>query len=228
MDYVEEDSMIDKIQWCIFKFLCGEWIDDVCEVMVFWGEFNVWEEGFKINVMMVMVNYLDFGKAYNIWGKYLLVINIVLLCVCELIILCIVWLVQLEYEWYNYVGYVLNFGMSFEEIVVIKLGYDGWQWEGEDCVVFKSVDELVKINDLFDEIWVELGVFYDKCQMMDFVYFIGYYVMIGWVINVMCMLLEDYVDLIGWDFKIVLGKMLMLILKFGEFDDWVEKCGYED
>ena len=220
--------MIDKTLWRVPKLPRAEWTDDAREVMAFWGEPNAWEEGSKTNVMMVMANHPELGKAYNTWGKHLLVTNTVPLRARELIILRVAWLIQSQYEWHNHVGYALNLGMSLEEIAAIKLGHDGWEWQGEDRAVLKGVDELVQTHDLSDETWAELGAFYDRRQMMDFLHTIGHYVMIGWAINAMRMPLEEHADLIGWDLKTASGKTPTPTLKPGESDDWAEKRGYDN
>ena len=225
--------MTDKTLWRIPKLPRAEWTDDAREVFSFWGEPNSWEEGSQTNVMMVMANHPDLGKAYNTWGKHLLVTNTVPLRAREIIILRVAWLTQSQYEWHNHVGYALNLGMSLEEIAAIKQGAakkneGGWDWSDEDRAVIKGVDELIDTNDLSDETWAELSRFYDKRQMMDFLHTIGHYVMIAWSINAMRMPLEAHADLIGWDLKTASGKAPRATLKPGESDDWAEKRGYSE
>ena len=67
--------MTEKTQWRIPKLPRAEWTDASREVCAFWGEPNAWEEGSKTNIIMVMANNPDLGKASNAWGKHMLVTN---------------------------------------------------------------------------------------------------------------------------------------------------------
>lgn len=220
--------MTEQTEWRITKLPREEWTDDAREVFSFWGEPNSWEEGSQTNIMMVMANHPDLGKAYNVWGKHFLVTNTVPLRAREIIILRVGWLIKSEYEWHNHVGYALNLGMSLEEIAAIKQGVDGWDWSEEDRAVIQGTDELVKNHNLSDEAWAALSKFYDRKQMMDFIHTVGHYVMIGAAISAMRMPLEAHADKIDWDLKTASGKTPQPTLKPGESDDWAEKRGYDN
>jgi len=130
--------------WRIPKLPREEWTDEAREVFSFWGEPNAWEEGSKTNIMMVMANNPDLGKAYNVFGKHILVTNTVPLRERELVVMRVAWLVQSEYEWHNHVGYCLNLGMSLEEIAAIKDGADSaFPFSDFDRAVMRGCDELV-------------------------------------------------------------------------------------
>jgi 4-carboxymuconolactone decarboxylase len=220
--------MSEKTLWRIPKLPREEWTDDSREVQAFWGEPNAWEEGSKTNIIQVMANHPDLGKASNVWGKHLLVTNTVPLRAREILILRVAVLTDSEYEWHNHVGYALNLGMTLEEIAAIKLGADGWDWGEEDRAVLKAVDELIQTNDLADETWAELSRFYDKRQLMDFVFTVGHYVMTAWAIKAFRMPIEEHADKIGWDLKTESGRIPSATLKPGESDDWTEKRGYSE
>lgn len=220
--------MSDTKLWRIPKLPREEWTDDAREVFAFWGEPNAWEEGSKTNVMMVMAQHPDLGKANNVWGKHMLVTNTVPLRQREIMILRIGWRMKSEYEWHNHVGYALNLGMTLDEIAAIKLAPDEWEWSDEDGSVLRGVDELIDTNDLSDKAWAELSRFYDKRQLMDFVFTAGHYVMTAWTIKAFRMPIEEHADLIGWDLKTQSGRIPAATLKPGEADNWAEKRGYSD
>lgn len=205
-----------------------EWTDDTREVMAFWGEPNAWEEGSQANSIKLVANHPDLGKAFNVWGKHLLVTNAVPLRDRELIILRVAWLIKSLYEWHNHVGYALNLGMRIEEIAAVKGGVDGWNWSEQDRAVLKGVDELLETNDLSDATWAELSSFYDKRQMLDFVHTVGHYVMMGWALKATRLPLEDYADPIGWDLTTASGKTPRATQKPGESEDWAENRGYDN
>ncbi|MGR4864751.1 carboxymuconolactone decarboxylase family protein [Caulobacter sp. LARHSG274] len=204
----------------------AEWTDDAREVFAFWGEPNAWEEGSKTNVMMVMGNHPNLGKAYNVWGKHLLMSNTLPVRFLELIILRVAWRVKSAYEWHNHVGYGLNAGLTLEDIAAIRDYPEGGAWSKQDAIVLHAVDELIDSGTLSDATWETLTTFFDKRQMMDLVFSIGHYVMTSWVLSAMGVEIEGGADPIGFDLKTASGKTPGKTYKPGEAEDWVDTRGY--
>jgi 4-carboxymuconolactone decarboxylase len=204
----------------------AEWTDDAREVFAFWGEPNAWEEGSKTNVMMVMGNHPDLGKAYNIWGKHLLMSNTLSTRHLELIILRVAWLVKSAYEWHNHVGYGLNAGLTLADIVAIRDFPEGGAWSPDDAAILRSVGELIDNGMLSDESWQALGTFLDRRQQMDLVFSIGHYVMTSWALSSFGVGIEGGADPIGFDLKTASGKIPGKTYKPGETEDWTDTRGY--
>jgi 4-carboxymuconolactone decarboxylase len=204
----------------------AEWTDDAREVFAFWGEPNAWEEGSKTNVMMVMANHPDLGKAYNVWGKHLLMSNTLPARVLELIILRVAWRVKSAYEWHNHVGYGLNAGLTLEEIAAIRDYPQGGAWNAQDAIVLHAVDELIDDGTLGDATWETLGGFFDTRQKMDLIFSIGHYVMTSWVLSAMGVQIEGGADRIGFDLRTASGKIPGKTYKPGETEDWTDSRGY--
>lgn len=219
--------MSEKTMWRVPMLPREEWTDPAREVFSFWGEPNSWEEGSRTNIMMVMAQHPDLGKAYNTFGKHFLVTNTVPLRPRELIVMRVAWLLKSEYEWHNHVGYCLNLGMTLDEIAAIKDGAGAACWTEEDKAILTAVDELLAENDLSDATWAELGKFFNRQQIMDVVFTIGHYVMTSWAISAMRMPMEAHTDPIGWDLKTASGKTPVPTQKPGESEDWAEKRGYD-
>lgn len=183
-----------------------EWTDPAREVFAFWGEPNAWEQGSKTNVLMVMANHPNLGKAYNIWGKHLLIDNTVPNRARELIILRVAWRVKSEYEWHYHVGYGLNFGMTLEEIAAIRKGPEDAFWNAKDRAILRGIDELLDDGTISSKTWTDLSRQFDRLQMMDFVFTVGHYVMTSWALNALGVPLEDGVDKVGFNLKTASGK----------------------
>lgn len=202
-----------------------EWTDPAREVFSFWGEPNSWEEGSKTNCMMVMANHPDLGKAYNIWGKHLLMSNTLATRELELIILRVAWVVKSEYEWHNHVGYGLNAGLTLEDIASIREAPEAGNWNEQDLAVLQSVDELVEKGRISDATWTTLSKYFDRRQLMDLVFSIGHYVMTSWALSSFDVGLESP-DPIGFDLKTASGKTPSASWKPGETEDWTSTRGY--
>jgi 4-carboxymuconolactone decarboxylase len=204
----------------------AEWTDDAREVFAFWGEPNAWEEGSKTNIISVMGNHPDLGKAYNVWGKHLLMSNTLPVRVLELIILRVAWRVKSAYEWHNHVGYGLNAGLTLEDIAAIRDYPEGGDWSEQDAMVLRSVDELIESGTLSDPTWETLSGFFDKRQMMDLIFSIGHYVMTSWVLSAMGVQIEGGADQIGFDLRTASGRIPGKTYKPGEAENWTDTRGY--
>jgi 4-carboxymuconolactone decarboxylase len=204
----------------------AEWTDDAREVFAFWGEPNAWEEGSKTNIISVMGNHPDLGKAYNVWGKHLLMSNTLPVRVLELIILRVAWRVKSAYEWHNHVGYGLNAGLTLEDIAAIRDYPEGGDWSEQDAMVLRSVDELIESGTLSDPTWETLSGFFDKRQMMDLIFSIGHYVMTSWVLSAMGVQIEGGADQIGFDLRTASGRIPGKTYKPGEAENWTDTRGF--
>lgn len=203
-----------------------EWTDPARDVFSFWGEPGSRENGSKTNIMMVMANNPDLGKAYNIWGKHLLMTNTVPVRPREIIILRVAWNLKSGYEWHNHVGYGINAGLSLDEIAAIRVGSQAGNWNEEDRAVLDSVDEQMQLGRISDATWATLAKYYDRRQLMDLVFCIGHYVMTSWAISSFGVPIEKAADVVGFDLRTASGKIPGKTYKPGETEDWVSTRGY--
>lgn len=203
-----------------------EWTDDTREVFAFWGEPNAWEEGSKTNIINVMGNHPELGKAYNIWGKHLLMGNTLSSRILEIIILRVAVKAKSAYEWHNHVGYGMNAGLSLEEIEAIRDYPEGGKWSEVEKAVLDAVEELTTGGNLSDQTWDVLAGHFDTKQMMDLVFTIGHYVMTSWALSAFGVEIEGGADPIGFDLKTKSGRTPGKTYKPGEKDDWVDTRGY--
>ncbi len=203
-----------------------EWTDDTREVFAFWGEPNAWEEGSKTNIISVMGNHPELGKAFNIWGKHLLMGNTLPSRILEIIILRVAVKVNSAYEWHNHVGYGMNAGLSLEDIKAIRDYPEKGEWNEIEKAVLDAVEELTKGGNLTDQTWDALASHFDTKQMMDLVFTIGHYVMTSWALSAFGVEIEGGADPIGFDLKAKSGKTPGKTYKPGEKEEWIDTRGY--
>ncbi len=185
-----------------------EWTDAARDVFAFWGEPNAREEGSRTNMTMVLANHPPLAIAYNTFGKHLLLTSTIDVRPRELVVLRTAWLQKCEYEWHYHVGYALKAGLTMDEIAAIRDGWASPVWDGkdEDRAILRAVDELVETSRIGDETWEMLSRFYSRQQLMDLVFTIGNYVMLGWAVATFGIPVEPGVDPIGFDLKTRSGK----------------------
>lgn len=218
--------MSDNITPRITNLPREEWTEDARDVFSFWGEPGSRENGSKTNIMMVMANHPALGKAYNIWGKHLLMGNTLSTRFLELIILRVGWRVKSAYEWHNHVGYGINAGLTLEDIAAIRDFPQGGNWSEQDAAVLRAVDELMDQNNISDANWATLTKYFDTRQMMDLVFTVGHYVMTSWALSAFGVPIEGGADAIGFDLKTRSGKTPGATLKPGEAKNWTSTRGY--
>lgn len=185
-----------------------EWTDAARDVFAFWGEPNAREEGSRTNMTMVLANHPALALAYNTFGKHLLLNSTIAVRPRELVVLRAAWLQKCEYEWHYHVGYALSAGLTMGEIAAIRDGWRAPEWDGkdEDRAILRAVDELIDSSRLSDDTWDALSRHYSRQQLMDLVFTIGNYVMLGWAVATFGIPIEDGVDPIGFDLKTRSGK----------------------
>ena len=185
-----------------------EWTDEARAVFAFWGEPGAWENGSRTNMTMTMAQHPDLANAYHTFGKHLLLASTLPVRPRELVVLRTAWHLKCGYEWHYHVGYGLKAGLTIDEIAAVRDGPSAAIWQGkhEDRAVLVAVDELYRDSKLSDASWAELSRFYDRRQMMDLLFTIGNYVMLGWAAASMGVGVEDDVDMIGFDLKTRSGK----------------------
>lgn len=199
-----------------------QWTDAAREVFAFWGEPDAWEKGSRTNSQMVLANHPPLAMAFNNFGKHVLIENSAPAWARELVTLRIAWHMRSLYEWHYHVGYALNLGMTMEQIAAIGVGPDAGSWGELDAAVLRCVDELRDHSRVTDATWAILSANYSTPQLMDLIFTLGQYVMLGWGIAAFGVQLEGGVDPIGFDLKTRSGKSPGARFKPGEVEDWAD------
>lgn len=178
-----------------------EWTDEARHVFAYWGEPGAWENGSSKNLSMVLAQHPALANAYHTFGRHLLVDSKLPVRPRELVVLRSSWHLKAQYEWHYHVGYALTAGMSLEEVAAIRDGPESPVWDGKDAdrAVLAAVDGLYRDSAIADETWAVLAQHFDRHQLMDLVFTVGNYTMLGWAISAFRMPIEDDVDVIGFD-----------------------------
>lgn len=200
----------------------NQWTDAAREVFAYWGEPGAWENGSKTNMQMVLATHPPLAMAFNNFGRHILIDNTAPAWARELVTLRIAWHMPSLYEWHYHVGYALNLGMTLDQIAAVGTGPDAECWSELDAAVLRCVDELWESSRVTDATWATLAAHYTKPQLMDLIFTLGQYVMLGWAAAAFGIQLEDGVEPIGFDLKTPSGKPPRLRLKPGETDDWAD------
>jgi alkylhydroperoxidase family enzyme len=200
-----------------------QWTDAAREVFAFWGEPDAWQNGSRTNSQMVLAQHPPLAMAFNQFGKHVLIDNTAPAWARELVTLRIAWHMKSRYEWHYHVGYARNLGMTLEQIADIGVGPDAGSWSTVDAATLRCVDELWKHSRVTDATWAVLAHHFSTAQLMDLVFALGQYVMLGWALSAFGVQLENGVDPIGFDLKTASGRSPDVRFRPGETENWADE-----
>lgn len=187
--------------------------------MMFEG-LDVYENGFKFNVFLMLVCYFKLGMLFFKYSGWLLMMLMVDVVLREIVILWFVWFYCLFYEWVQYVELSLILGkidfvyvevykcgevlveqqgvLMLVYIEVVKCGVDDFIFIVLQVYVFCVVDQFKDIGYIEDVIWNGFVLVLFEKELIELIFIMGIYGMFVWVFNVVGMEFEEcqcgYVD----------------------------------
>ena len=110
----------------------------------------------------------------------------------ELVILRVSVHLRSWYEWASHVERALSCGVTIQEVNRVKSGAQGWS--EEDALLLEAVDQLIT-NQVIDMPTLSLlERQFDDAQIMDIVAIHGMYVILGCMINIWELQLDEHVE----------------------------------
>ncbi len=140
-------------------------------------------EGGVPRIFRTLVRHPKLLKRWMVFGNLVLAKSTLPPRERELLILRIGWLCKAEYEFGQHVRIGRSAGLSNEEIERIGAGPDAPGWSSADATLLRAVDELHSDAFISDATWQELAERYEVPQLMDLVFTVGQYNMLGMALN---------------------------------------------
>ena len=97
----------------------------------------------------------------------------------ELIIVRTGWVRRAEYEWSQHVRLARAVGISDEELDAVMEGPDAPVWGPFESAALRAVDEICAARYVSDATWHQLATELNRQQLMDLVFTIGAYDLLG-------------------------------------------------
>ena len=145
-------------------------------------------------IFRTLVRHPKLLKRWIVFGNHILAKSTLPPRERELLILRIGWLCKAEYEFGQHVRIGRSAGLSDEEIERIGVGPDAPGWSSADATLLRAVDELHADAFISDATWQELAQRYEVPQLMDVVFTVGQYNMLGMALNSLGVQPESPVD----------------------------------
>lgn len=148
-------------------------------------------DGPLLNIFRTLAHHPKLMKSWLVFGNHILGQNSLSARDRELAILRVGWLCQSEYEWAQHTAIALRVGISDEEIERVSRGPDAPGWTDREVALLTATDELVGDSFVQDSTWQTLVGFYDKQQLIDFVFTVGQYNLVSMALNTLGVQLEE-------------------------------------
>jgi 4-carboxymuconolactone decarboxylase len=152
------------------------------------------EVGAASNAAMAMAHYPKLAKSFYTLGRHILVESSLSDRLRELVTLRIGYRLKCGYEWYHHVRFAKRVGISGEEIEAVRKGPDAKVWSKADRLVLSLTDQLMDTSNVDDKTWEGLNKLLNKQQVMDLVFTVGMYVMMGWAVATFRIAIEPGFD----------------------------------
>jgi alkylhydroperoxidase family enzyme len=149
------------------------------------------QEGAIFNLKAVMMKYRKLRLYWIIQASHTTYDSSLPIRDKEILILRIAWLCRAQYEWDHHVIGGRRAGLTDEEINRIKEGSDLEKLDVFDEVLIQSADELYRNASLSDLTWETLSKPYTTHQLIDLVFTVTSYNLLGMFLNSFGIQTED-------------------------------------
>ena len=151
------------------------------------GRINVDEN----HVLNTFVHHPPLAEHFLLFNRYLLMESSLPVRLRQIAIMRVTWLRGARYIWSSHLRTSLRNGLSGEEFEPAKIGSSSDYWNAEERVVLQATEQLTASGTLDDAHWAALTEFLDRQQIMDFLFTVGTYALLGQVCNAIGIERED-------------------------------------
>ena len=109
----------------------------------------------------------------------------------ELVILRVASYLKSWYEWSSHVDRSLKCGLELNEIKKVNKKLDESDWNKKEFLLLSAVDQLIAKKHLDNDLYRDLRNYFSDKQIMDIVAIHGMYIILGCMINIWGLTLED-------------------------------------
>ena len=134
-----------------------------------------------VNLHRTVIHNPDLMEAYYPLGNRIIRTSAFSDKQRELIILRAVWLYQDKWEWPRHYNNALIAGWTVQDIEQIKVGPDAPNWQGQNQILLRSVDQIVNNAFLEDNEWQGLRVHYSVADVLSLITLVTHF---HWVATV--------------------------------------------
>lgn len=160
---------------------------DIIRLFAGAGRINVDEN----HVLNTFVQHPPLAEPFLRFNRYLLMDSTLPVRLRQIAIMRVTWLRGARYVWSSHLRTSLRNGLSGAEFEPVKTGSGSDYWTEEERVVLQATEQLTADGTLDDAHWAALAQFLNRQQIMDFLFTVSTYAMLGQVCNAIGIERED-------------------------------------
>ena len=135
------------------------------------------------NIFLTLAQHEKLAKRWLVFANHILNKSTLPAIDREMLILRIGWLCQSGYEWTQHELIAIEAGLSSEKIEAIKAGENHSIWTKREKLLLSAVDQLYSDAFISTSTWIGLKAYFNTQQMMDLVFTVGQYNLVGMALN---------------------------------------------
>jgi 4-carboxymuconolactone decarboxylase len=140
--------------------------------------------GGAFNVARAFVRHPVALKAFRVWAGYVMMTpNPLQEREREIMALRTAWDIKCAYVWSRHLSYAAKAGLTDEEVEALKKPIDAHPWSEADAALIAAADALTSDFFIPDDIWEVLARHFTDRQLMDAIFVVGHFVLMGSFIN---------------------------------------------
>ena len=109
----------------------------------------------------------------------------------QIAIMRVAWVRKATYVWSSHLRTSLRNGLSGEEFEPVKQGESSPYWNEQERIILRATDQAMENSDVDDATWQALTEFLSEQQVLDFLFTVGAYALLGMVCNSLRIERED-------------------------------------
>ena len=146
------------------------------------------------NIIGALANHPKLLESWLPFGRYVLASSSLPDRERELLILRTAYLARSPYEWCHHVAMSRGGILTEGEILAVAHGVASPVWSDSDRHLIKAVDDLNADRLISNPTWTALAARWDTTQLMDIVFVVGQYTLLGMALNTFGVQLEADVE----------------------------------
>lgn len=141
--------------------------------------------GGALNVVRTMTRHPRMLAAFRVWATYVMIDkNKLPVREREIMALRTAWGIRSDYVWSRHLSYARQAALTDEEIDALKRPVDAHPWQPADRALILAADELIATFFISDEVWAQLTAHFEEEQIIDAIFVVGHFIMMGSFLNV--------------------------------------------
>ncbi|MET0179642.1 MAG: carboxymuconolactone decarboxylase family protein [Novosphingobium sp.] len=160
-----------------------EWTDAARELFAFGEGPEAREKGSKSNVVRTFAHHPRLMLAWMKFNGRLLAAPTIPARLREIVILRLADRFKCEYEWLQHVDIARELGIGPEHFAAVKVDPDSPLWSDLERAALHAADEMTTEYRISDETWDQLAATFDHKQMLEFMFVVGVYSMLAWILS---------------------------------------------